>query len=134
MVLHDGKFHSVDSKEIAFVTAGRKAFVDAFEKAGPIVLEPIVDVIIDAPSVNMGDIAGELSARRGRISDTDSSTTHTVRISGSTPLAEMSDFQARLNAITGGEGSFFMEFSSYEPAPMEIQKKLSASFQKVDED
>ena len=134
VVVHDGKFHSVDSKEIAFVTAGRKAFVDAFEKAGPIVLEPIVDVIIDAPSANMGDIAGELSARRGRISDTDSGAANTVRISGLSPLAEMADFQARLNAITGGEGSFFMKFSSYEPAPMDVQKKLSASFQKVDED
>ena len=134
VVVHDGKFHSVDSKEIAFVTAGRKAFVNAFEKAGPIVLEPIVDVVIDAPSANMGDIAGELSARRGRISDTDSGTANSVRISGLSPLAEMSDFQARLNAITGGEGSFFMKFSSYEPAPMDIQKKLSASFQKVDED
>lgn len=133
VVIYDGKHHSVDSKEIAFITAGRKAFIDAVSKAGAIVLEPIVDVAVDVPSSNMGDIAGELSSRRGRIIDTDS-TGSNVRIKGAAPLAEMSDFQSRLNAISGGEGSFIMEFSSYEPAPMEVQKKLSASFRHVEEE
>ncbi len=134
VVIYDGKHHSVDSKEIAFITAGKKAFIDAISKAGPIVLEPIVDVSVDAPSANMGDIAGELSSRRGRIVDTDSLMGSNIRIKGVAPLAEMSDFQSRLNAITGGEGSFIMEFSSYEQAPMEVQKKLSASFNQPDTD
>ncbi len=134
VVIYDGKHHSVDSKEIAFITAGRKAFVDAISKAGPIVLEPIADISVDAPSASMGDIAGELSARRGRIVDTDSLAGGSIRIKGAAPLAEMTDFQSRLNAITGGEGSFIMEFSSYEPAPMELQKKLSASFSQPDAD
>ena len=134
VVVHDGKHHSVDSKEVAFVMAGKKAFVDAVSKAGPIILEPIADVSITAPSANMGDIAGELSSRRGRISDTDSLASGSLRISGSAPVAEMSDFQSRLNAITGGEGSFIMEFSSYEPAPMELQRKLSAEFNHPEDD
>ena len=134
VTVHDGKHHSVDSKEIAFITAGKKAFIDAVSKAGPIVLEPIADVTVTVPSANMGDIAGELSSRRGRISDTDSLPSGTVRITGAAPLAEMADFQARLNAISGGEGTFIMEFGSYEPAPMEVQKKLSAQFQQPEDD
>ncbi len=129
VTVYDGKHHSVDSKEIAFITAGKKAFIDAVSKAGAIVLEPIADVTVTVPSANMGDVAGELSARRGRISDTDSLPSGAVRITGAAPLAEMADFQARLNAISGGEGTFIMEFGAYEPAPMEVQKKLSAEFQ-----
>ena len=134
VIVHDGKFHPVDSKEVAFVTAGKKAFIDAVSKAGPIVLEPIADVRVTAPSSNMGDIAGELSSRRGKISDTDSLSSGAIKITGSAPLAEMSDFQSRLNAITGGEGAFVMEFGTYEPAPMEIQKRLQAQFIQPDED
>ncbi len=134
VVVHDGKYHSVDSKEVAFVTAGKKAFIDAVSKASPIVLEPIADVAVTAPSSNMGDIAGELSSRRGRIKDTDSLANGAIRITGSAPLAEMSDFQSRLNAITGGEGAFVLEFGTYEPAPMEIQKRLQAQFIQPDED
>ena len=134
VVVYDGKHHSVDSKEVAFVTAGKKAFVEAFNKASPVVLEPIVEVEIVSPNSFMGDIAGELSSRRGRISDTDSMANNSVRITGSAPLAEMSDFQSRLNAITGGEGSFIMEFGHYEPAPMDIQKKLNAAFQQPEDD
>ncbi len=134
VTVYDGKHHSVDSKEIAFITAGKKAFIDAVSKAGPIVLEPIADVTVTVPSGNMGDIAGELSSRRGRISDTDSLPSGAVSITGAAPLAEMSDFQARLNAISGGEGTFVMEFGSYEPAPMDVQKKLSAEFQHPEDD
>ena len=134
VVVYDGKHHSVDSKEIAFVTAGKKAFIDAISRAGPIILEPIADVAVTVPSGNMGDIAGELSSRRGRISDTDSQALGTVRITGSVPVAEMSDFQSRLNAISGGEGSFIMDFGTYEPAPIEIQRRLSAEFHQPDDD
>ena len=134
VVVYDGKHHSVDSKEVAFIMAGKKAFIDAVSKAGPMVLEPIADVIVTVPSSNMGDIAGELSSRRGKINDTDSLANGTVRISGSAPLAEMSDFQARLNALTGGEGTFVMQFGNYEPAPMDVQKRLQAQFVQPDED
>ena len=134
VVVYDGKHHSVDSKEVAFITAGKKAFVDAFNKANPVVLEPIVDIDVVSPNTYMGDIAGELSSRRGRISDTDSLANNSVRISGIAPLSEMTDFQSRLNAITGGEGAFMMEFGHYEPAPMEIQKKLNAAFVRPEDD
>ncbi len=134
VIVYDGKHHSVDSKEIAFVTAGKKAFIDAFSKAGPIVLEPIAEVTVTVPSANMGDIAGELASRRGRISDTDSQASGFVQISGSVPIAEMSDFQSRLNAISGGEGSFIMDFGSYEPAPMDVQRKLSVEYSQPDDE
>lgn len=134
VTVYDGKHHSVDSKEIAFITAGKKAFIDAVSKAGPIVLEPIADVSVNVPSENMGDIAGELSSRRGRISDTGSLPSGAVKITGVAPLAEMADFQARLNAITGGEGTYIMDFGSYEAAPMDVQKKLSAQFQQPEDD
>ncbi len=134
VTVYDGKHHSVDSKEIAFITAGKKAFIDAVSKAGPIVLEPIADLTVVVPSANMGDVAGELSSRRGRISDTDSLPSGAVKLTGAAPLAEMADFQARLNAISGGEGTFMMEFGSYESAPMDVQKKLSAEFQHPEDD
>jgi len=134
VIVYDGKHHSVDSKEIAFITAGKKAFIDAVSKADPIILEPVAAVVVTVPNSYMGDIAGELSSRRGRISDTATMASGFVRISGSAPLAEMSDFQAKLNAISGGEGSFVMEFGSYEPAPFDMQKKLSAAFNQPDDD
>ncbi len=134
VVIYDGKHHSVDSKEVAFVTAGKKAFIDAISKAGPIILEPIADVEVVVPSVNMGDIAGELASRRGRISDTDTHSSGFIQISCAVPVAEMSDFQSRLNAISGGEGAFTMEFGSYEPAPVEVQRRLSAEYNQPDDD
>ena len=134
VVVYDGKHHSVDSKEVAFVTAGKKAFIDAISKAGPIILEPIAEVEVVVPSANMGDIAGELASRRGRISDTDTQSTGFIQISGAVPVAEMSDFQSRLNAISGGEGAFTMEFGSYEAAPVEVQRRLSAEYNQPDED
>ena len=134
VVVYDGKHHSVDSKEVAFVTAGKKAFIDAIAKAGPIILEPIADVEVVVPSANMGDIAGELASRRGRISDTDTQASGFVQISGAVPVAEMSDFQSRLNAISGGEGAFTMDFGAYEPAPVEVQRRLSTEFHQPDDD
>lgn len=134
VVVYDGKHHSVDSKEVAFVTAGKKAFIDAIAKAGPIILEPIADVEVVVPSANMGDIAGELASRRGRISDTDTQASGFVQISGAVPVAEMSDFQSRLNAISGGEGAFTMDFGAYEPAPVEVQRRLSTEYHQPDDD
>ncbi len=127
VTVHDGKHHPVDSKEVAFVAAGRKAFLDAVSKARPIVLEPVVKLEINAPSSNMGDIAGDLSSKRGRIAGNTSLAGDRVAISGEVPLAEVTDFQTRLKSLTGGEGEYTMDFSRYEQVPAKVQQELAAA-------
>jgi len=124
VVVYDGKHHPVDSKEIAFVTAGRKAFLDAVQKAGPIVLEPIVRVEITAPSSSIGDITGDLATKRARINGNSTLPGQRARVTALVPLAEMTDYQSRLKALTGGEGTYSMEFSHHDPAPVRRQQEL----------
>ena len=126
VVLHDGKSHPVDSKEVAFVSAGRKAFLDALARARPLVLEPIVNVDIFAPEANMGDITGELNARRAQIRGSDAPRPGVVRIAAQAPLSELENFALRLKAMTAGQGSYTLEFSHYDPAPAPLQQKLIA--------
>jgi len=127
VIVYDGKSHPVDSKEVAFVSAGRKAFLDALGKARPIVLEPIVNVEIFAPETKMGDVAGELSGHRGQIKGSDTPRPGTVQITAQAPLSELEHFPARLKSLTAGHGSYSMEFSHYEPAPPQLQQKLAAA-------
>lgn len=134
VVLHDGKHHSVDSKEVAFISAGRKAFIDAVRKAGPVVLEPIMSVEITVPESAMGDVTGDLSGRRGRVSSTDMRDGGMVCISGQVPLGEMRDLPSRLKSISGGAGSFTSHFAGYEPAPANLQQDLMSAFKHTDED
>jgi elongation factor G len=126
ITVYDGKSHPVDSKEVAFIAAGRKAFLDALSKAKPIVLEPIVNVEIALPEDNMGDIAGDLSARRGHIKGSEAPRPGTLRVSAQAPLSELESFPSRLKALTAGHGSYTLEFSHYEPAPATLQQKLVA--------
>ncbi len=130
VVVYDGKHHPVDSKEVAFVSAGRKAFLDAIEKARPIILEPIVSVEIQCPDINTGDIAGDLSSRRGQVTGTRGMQAGTLAVSGIAPLAELDGYSARLKSVTGGHGSWSMALSHYEPAPPHLQRKLATEFQK----
>ena len=135
VTVYDGKHHSVDSKEVAFVAAGKKAFVDAVGKAAPIVLEPIVDIEVTVPQANMGDIAGDLSSKRGRINGTEAMSAGMVMVSGQAPLAELGSYQSQLKSVTGGTGSFSMELSHYDPVPSNIQQQLVAEFKPAaDED
>ena len=135
VTVYDGKHHPVDSKEIAFVTAGKKAFLDAVGKARPIVLEPVVDLEVTAPQGNMGDIAGDLSSKRGRVGGAESLAGGYVAIAGKAPLSELTRYQTELKSVTGGAGSFTMGFSHYDPVPRPIQEKLMAEFKPVaDED
>ena len=127
VIVYDGKTHPVDSKDVAFQAAGRKAFLDALAKARPIVLEPIVDVEIVAPEEKMGDIAGELSGHRGQIKGSDSPRPGFVQVSAQAPLSELEQFPARIKSITGGRASYSLEFSHYEPAPPILQQKLQAA-------
>ncbi|HET7033608.1 MAG TPA: elongation factor G [Casimicrobiaceae bacterium] len=130
VIVHDGKHHAVDSKEVAFVAAGKKAFLDAIEKARPIVLEPIVSVEIICPETNTGDIAGDLSSRRGQVTSTRGLQPGILAITGLAPLAELEGYSARLKSVTGGHGSWSMQLSHYEQAPPNLQQQLVAEYKK----
>jgi elongation factor G len=124
VTVYDGKHHAVDSKEVAFVSAGRKAFIDAIQKANPIVLEPVVRMSIMAPSSAIGDITGDLATKRARINGTDTLPNQRASLSALVPLAEVTEYQSRLKSLTGGEGVFTMELSHYDPVPARKQQEL----------
>jgi elongation factor G len=124
----DGKHHPVDSKEVAFVSAGRKALLDALQKAGPIVLEPIVHVEITAPASSIGDITGDLATKRARINGNNALPGQRATVSALVPLAEVSEYQSRLKALTGGEGAYAMELSHYDPVPSRKQQELMDAY------
>ncbi|AOZ06052.1 elongation factor G [Cupriavidus malaysiensis] len=126
VTVYDGKSHPVDSKEVAFATAGRKAFIDAVLKARPSVLEPIVDIEVLTPEAAMGDIIGDLSAKRGQVRGTRGATSHSVVVMGKIPLAELNDYQTRLNSLTGGHGSYTIQFSHYDPVPPAQQDQMAS--------
>lgn len=128
VIVYDGKHHPVDSKEVAFVTAGKKAFLDAISKASPVVLEPIAKVEITVPSQFVGDISGHLAGIRGRIGGNDALQNNKTRILAQVPIAELGDFQATLKSLTGGEGVFSLQLDHYESAPPQIQKTLEQEF------
>lgn len=134
VTVFDGKHHSVDSKEIAFVTAARKAFMGAIREARPIVLEPIVHVEISAPDAAMGDITGDLSSRRGLVTGTANGAVGTMLVRGQAPLSELSGYQSRLNALTSGQGRYTVALSHYEPVPPAVQQQLVSQFTVRDDD
>ncbi|MEJ8821756.1 elongation factor G [Variovorax humicola] len=129
VVVYDGKHHSVDSKDIAFATAGRKAFIAAIQAARAIVLEPVVNIDIAAPDKVVGDVTGDLSGRRGLVTGTSNGSAGTVLIRGQVPLAELSGYQSRLNALTSGQGRYTMELSHYEAVPPSVQQTLMGQHQ-----
>lgn len=133
VTVYDGKHHTVDSKEIAFVTAGRKALMAAVQAARPVVLEPIVDVEITAPEQNMGDITGDLASRRGQVSGTQSSMAGSLTVLAQAPLSELASYQSRLNSLTGGQGRYTLAFSHYEPVPPSVQAQLAAQYKPREE-
>lgn len=124
-VVHDGSCHDVDSSEAAFKIAGSKAFQNAFKKAKAILLEPIVNIEITIPTKYMGDIAGDLNSRRGRIMGMDTSATQQV-IKAIVPLGEIVSYSNQLRSITAGEGHYGIEFSHYEVVPQKIQEIIIA--------
>jgi elongation factor G len=135
VVVTDGKYHTVDSKEVAFVAAGKKAFLDAIGKARPLLLEPIVNMDVNVPESNMGDVTGGLASKRARIHGTDSVRGGELVIKAQVPLAEVADYQTELKAMTGGRGRYTIEFSHYDPVPAQVQKHLIEQFKpRVEED
>lgn len=128
VTVYDGKYHTVDSKEVAFVAAGKKAFLDAVLKARPQVLEPIVDLTVAAPEAHMGDITGQLAGKRARIHGTDSGRGGEIVVKAQVPLSELTDYAAELKGATAGRGRYDLEFSHYEPVPGNVQKQLVEAF------
>ncbi|MBI9046178.1 MAG: elongation factor G [Anaerolineaceae bacterium] len=127
----DGKEHAVDSKPIAFEIAGRGAFKLAFQDAGPVLKEPIMNVKITVPESNMGDVLGDLNTRRARVQGMDSAKGQSI-ISAQVPLAEMLRYTTQIRSITGGRGIFTMEHSHYEVMPHNIQQAIIAQKQQED--
>jgi elongation factor G len=126
VIVYDGKSHPVDSKEVAFVAAGRKAFLEAVAKARPIVLEPIVNIQVNVPEANIGDVTGDLSSKRGHIGGTQGLAGGLVSVMGQVPLSELNGYGSRLKSWSGGQGSYSVEFSHYEPVPPNVQQELVA--------
>jgi elongation factor G len=122
-VLVDGSYHTVDSDEHSFRAAGRKAFRAAMEKVKPTLLEPIMDVEVTAPQEYSGDIMGDLNSRRGRVQGMDTSGNQQV-VKAQVPMAEMLDYQSKLNSITAARGSYHMQFSHYDQVPGQIAQKI----------
>lgn len=128
VIVYDGKYHSVDSKEVAFVAAGKKAFLDAIGKARPQVLEPIVELEVNAPEQHMGDISGGLASKRARISGTDSLFGGEIVVRAQVPLSELEGYAAELKSVTAGRGRYSLDFSHYEPVPGNVQQKLVEAY------
>ncbi len=134
VIVYDGKHHSVDSKEIAFVTAARKAFMAAIREARPVILEPIVDIEIAAPEAAIGDITGDLSSRRGMVTGAHHGTTGQVTVRGQVPMSELTAYQSRLNALTSGQGRYTIALSHHEAVPASVQQQLTSAHSVSDED
>lgn len=124
VTVFDGKHHAVDSKEIAFVTAGRRACIEAVKAAQPLVLEPLVQVEITAPEHSIGDITGDLASHRGQVNGTRAAVPGSLVVQGLAPLAELANYQTRLNAMTAGQGRYTLVLSHHEPVPPHVQAAL----------
>jgi len=126
VILYDGSYHDVDSSELAFKIAGSFAFKKCMEQAKPCLLEPIMNVEINAPENYSGDIMGNLNGRRGRIQGMDSKAGSTI-IKAQTPLAEMLTYASDLTSMTQGRGTYSMEYSHYDAVPPQIAEKIVAA-------
>jgi elongation factor G len=128
VIVYDGKHHPVDSKEVAFRAAGKYAFRDAIAKAKPVLLEPIVNMEVTVPEQHVGAITGDLSGKRGRIQGQDFLAGGMAVVKAQAPLSEVMQYQSQLKSVTGGQGSFAMEFSHYEPVPPQVQAHIVAQY------
>jgi elongation factor G len=128
VIVYDGKHHPVDSKDIAFRTAGKYALKDAISKARPAILEPVVTMEITIPERHVGDITGDLNSRRGRIITVDAAPGGMSLVRASAPLSEVMTYNNQLRSVTSGQGSFVMEFSHYDVAPPNVAQKIIAAW------
>ena len=128
VTVYDGKTHAVDGKDIAFVSAGRKATIDAIRLAKPMVLEPLVNIEVLSPEASIGDLTGDLASKRGQVTGTQPRADGNVSISALIPLAELDEYQGRLKSLTGGKGSYSITFSHYAQVPAQTQQQLASNF------
>ena len=133
VILHFGKYHEVDSSEAAFKLAASMCFQDCFLRAKPVLLEPIVTVEISVLSQHMGDITGDLNSRRGRIIGMDSEGDYQI-IRATIPMSEVITYATELRSMTGGTGSFSMEFSHYDVVPARTAEQVIAQAKKAKEE
>jgi elongation factor G len=131
--VYDGKEHPVDSKPVAFEIAAREAFKLAFQKAKPVMLEPIMDVRVVVPEANMGDILGDLNTRRARVQGMNNEKGKSI-VTAHVPLAEMQRYTTDLRSMTGGRGMFTMEFLKYETVPNHLAQEIIAAAQREKEE
>jgi elongation factor G len=130
----DGKYHDVDSSEMAFKMAGIKGIKAAIKSAKPTLLEPIMSLEVTVPANFVGDVMGNLNSRRGRVSGVDARG-HSDIVKAQVPMAEVLSYASDLTSMTGGQGAFSMEFSHYDEAPASVQEKLVSEVKlEVDED
>jgi elongation factor G len=122
--LHDGSYHTVDSSEMAFKIAGSHAMKQALEQAGPVLLEPIMQVSVGVPEDAVGDVIGDLNSRRGRPMGMEPSGPGMTEVKAEVPMAEMLSYAPDLRSITGGRGEFTMEFLRYEEVPAHLAGKV----------
>jgi elongation factor G len=122
-IVYDGKEHPVDSKEIAFQTAGREGFKKAALGAGPVLLEPIYMLTVTVPGDYMGDIMGDLNSRRAQVLGMEQEGTKSI-VKAEVPLAEMQTYTADLRSMTQGRGIFAMEFLRYGRVPTHLQQQI----------
>jgi len=130
---YDGKMHPVDSKDIAFQTAGKHAFREAFLSANPCLLEPIIDIEVTVPEEFMGDIMGDISGKRGKIMGMDADGKFQI-IKAQVPQAELYHYATTVRSLTGGRGIHTESFSHYEKMPKEIEKKIVKEQQKHEDE
>ncbi len=131
--VYDGSYHDVDSSEMAFKRAGSKGFKAAMDKAGSVLLEPILELEIVVPEENMGDIMGDLNSRRGRVMGMESSNRRSI-IKAQVPQGEVLNYSSDLDSRTGGRGSFSQRFSHYQEVPHQIAEKIIAQFKRTEEE
>jgi elongation factor G len=122
--LLDGKYHEVDSSELAFKIAGSIAFKEACAKASPVLLEPVMDVEVVTPQDFMGEVIGDLNSRRGKITEMENRAGAQV-IAARVPLAAMFGYATRLRSITQGRANYTMQFALYEPVPQQVHEELT---------
>jgi elongation factor G len=132
VAITDGKEHPVDSKAVAFEIAGREAFKDAFRAAGPVLMEPIMDIRVVVPEANMGDVLGDLNTRRARVQGMETERGRSV-VTAKVPLAEVQRYTTDLRSITGGRGVFTMSQSHYEVVPNHLTEEIVAAKKREDE-
>ena len=132
--VHFGKHHPVDSSETAFKTAASMAFRNIFQKAKPSLLEPVVTMDVTVPEANVGDVYSDMSGRRGRVLGSDAAGGNLQTVHTEVPLAEVMTYARTLSSMTGGQGSYSMEFSHYDVVPPNVQQEIISKAKVQDEE